>query len=348
MTEMAFRPSRPPCCQDSTAARHVTSRHRVAVWRRLRRVGAVPVFSGVCALPAGPAFKSDMARSSRSAFMVCAPSCGRHIAAEHRKVEIVAYFYNTANGPARLPAVDVVPDPHRAVPAGNNRERGGDVALPADRNPEPARRAQLGEAGAGPLCWNGGENPQDLRFRCARRRTPTLQQHFLDHLHRCEIAFQGERPMGVGRVSQSGLVAFGGVVPLRHTRGRRVWPESPSHGQNVSAGKTYARSRRPWMATSHTGSTRPVAGLCRTFPPVRPARTCPKSPKQTGGIRGPVPTENPGWTPPTQNPPTPGIPTTSAALRPLWQSPFHGGRPPSALPGSAWAGAPFREPAPQR
>lgn len=206
----------------------------------------------------------------------------------------------------------------------------------------PGRRRCSGSA----PCRPGGENPQDLRFRCARRRTPTLQQHFLDHLHRREIAFQGERPMGIGRVSQSGLVAFGGVVPLRHTRGRRVWPESPSHGQNVSAGKTYARSRRPWMATAHTGSTRPVAGLCRTSPPVRPARTCRKSPKQTGGIRGPVPTENPGWTPPTQNPPTPGIPTTSAALRPLWQSPFHGGRPPSALPGSAWAGAPFREPAP--
>ncbi|NVM98054.1 Chromate resistance protein ChrB [Arthrobacter sp. SDTb3-6] len=36
------------------------SRHRVAVWRQLRKAGAVPVSSGVWTLPAGPAFQADL------------------------------------------------------------------------------------------------------------------------------------------------------------------------------------------------------------------------------------------------------------------------------------------------
>jgi len=39
------------------------SRHRVAVWRQLRRAGAVPVSTGVWALPAGPAFQGDVDRA---------------------------------------------------------------------------------------------------------------------------------------------------------------------------------------------------------------------------------------------------------------------------------------------
>lgn len=39
------------------------SRHRVAVWRQLRKTGAVPVSSGVWALPAGPAFRADLDRA---------------------------------------------------------------------------------------------------------------------------------------------------------------------------------------------------------------------------------------------------------------------------------------------
>ncbi|MEO6942583.1 MAG: Chromate resistance protein ChrB [Terrimesophilobacter sp.] len=39
------------------------SRHRVAVWRELRKGGAVPVSSGVWALPAGPAFKASLDRA---------------------------------------------------------------------------------------------------------------------------------------------------------------------------------------------------------------------------------------------------------------------------------------------
>jgi hypothetical protein len=39
------------------------SRHRVAVWRQLRKAGAVPVSSGVWALPAGPAFRADLDRA---------------------------------------------------------------------------------------------------------------------------------------------------------------------------------------------------------------------------------------------------------------------------------------------
>ncbi|MBG6223620.1 hypothetical protein IWX63_000168 [Arthrobacter sp. CAN_A2] len=39
------------------------SRHRVAVWRQLRRASAVPVSSGVWALPAGPAFQADLDRA---------------------------------------------------------------------------------------------------------------------------------------------------------------------------------------------------------------------------------------------------------------------------------------------
>lgn len=39
------------------------SRHRVAVWRQLRKAGAVPVSSGVWALPAGPAFQEDLDRA---------------------------------------------------------------------------------------------------------------------------------------------------------------------------------------------------------------------------------------------------------------------------------------------
>lgn len=39
------------------------SRHRVAVWRELRKAGAVPVSSGVWALPAGPAFQPAVDRA---------------------------------------------------------------------------------------------------------------------------------------------------------------------------------------------------------------------------------------------------------------------------------------------
>ncbi len=39
------------------------SRHRVAVWRQLRKAGAVPVSTGVWALPAGPAFQADSDRA---------------------------------------------------------------------------------------------------------------------------------------------------------------------------------------------------------------------------------------------------------------------------------------------
>ncbi|WP_287934321.1 Chromate resistance protein ChrB, partial [Arthrobacter sp.] len=39
------------------------SRHRVAVWRLLRRTGAVPVSPGVWALPAGAAFQADLDRA---------------------------------------------------------------------------------------------------------------------------------------------------------------------------------------------------------------------------------------------------------------------------------------------
>jgi len=40
------------------------SRHRVAVWRQLRKTGAVPVSSGVWALPAGPPFQADLDRAA--------------------------------------------------------------------------------------------------------------------------------------------------------------------------------------------------------------------------------------------------------------------------------------------
>lgn len=39
------------------------SRHRVAVWRQLRKAGAVPISSGVWALPGGPAFQADLDRA---------------------------------------------------------------------------------------------------------------------------------------------------------------------------------------------------------------------------------------------------------------------------------------------
>lgn len=39
------------------------SRHRVGVWRQLRKAGAVPVSPGVWALPAGPAFQADLDRA---------------------------------------------------------------------------------------------------------------------------------------------------------------------------------------------------------------------------------------------------------------------------------------------
>ncbi|PYI69922.1 chromate resistance protein ChrB [Arthrobacter livingstonensis] len=39
------------------------SRHRVAVWRQLRKAGAVPVSTGVWALPAGLAFQADLDRA---------------------------------------------------------------------------------------------------------------------------------------------------------------------------------------------------------------------------------------------------------------------------------------------
>ena len=39
------------------------SRHRVAVWRQLRKTGAVPVSSGVWTLPAGPVFQAELDRS---------------------------------------------------------------------------------------------------------------------------------------------------------------------------------------------------------------------------------------------------------------------------------------------
>ncbi|MEO7290330.1 MAG: Chromate resistance protein ChrB [Terrimesophilobacter sp.] len=39
------------------------SRHRVAVWRELRKAGAVPVSSGVWALPAGPTFQASLDRA---------------------------------------------------------------------------------------------------------------------------------------------------------------------------------------------------------------------------------------------------------------------------------------------
>ncbi len=39
------------------------SRHRVAVWRELRKAGAVPVSSGVWAVPAGPVFQPALDRA---------------------------------------------------------------------------------------------------------------------------------------------------------------------------------------------------------------------------------------------------------------------------------------------
>lgn len=39
------------------------SRHRVAVWRELRKTGAVPVSAGVWALPSAPAFRAGLKRS---------------------------------------------------------------------------------------------------------------------------------------------------------------------------------------------------------------------------------------------------------------------------------------------
>ncbi len=39
------------------------SRHRVAVWRQLRKAGAVPVSAGTWALPSGPAFQADLNRA---------------------------------------------------------------------------------------------------------------------------------------------------------------------------------------------------------------------------------------------------------------------------------------------
>jgi hypothetical protein len=41
------------------------SRHRVAVWRELRKVGAVPVAAGAWALPASPAFEEALDRAAR-------------------------------------------------------------------------------------------------------------------------------------------------------------------------------------------------------------------------------------------------------------------------------------------
>lgn len=43
------------------------SRHRVAVWRQLRKAGAVPVSPGVWAVPAGPAFQADLSRAGELA-----------------------------------------------------------------------------------------------------------------------------------------------------------------------------------------------------------------------------------------------------------------------------------------
>lgn len=40
------------------------SRHRVAVWRELRKAGAVPVSAGTWALPAGPAFQPALDRAA--------------------------------------------------------------------------------------------------------------------------------------------------------------------------------------------------------------------------------------------------------------------------------------------
>jgi hypothetical protein len=40
------------------------SRHRVAVWRELRKVGAVPVAAGAWALPASPAFEEALGRAA--------------------------------------------------------------------------------------------------------------------------------------------------------------------------------------------------------------------------------------------------------------------------------------------
>ena len=39
------------------------SRHRVAVWRQLRKTGAVPVSSGVWTLPVGPVFQAGLDRA---------------------------------------------------------------------------------------------------------------------------------------------------------------------------------------------------------------------------------------------------------------------------------------------
>jgi flagellar biosynthesis regulator FlaF len=43
------------------------SRHRVAVWRELRRIGAVPLGQGVWAAPATPAFTQGLERAARLA-----------------------------------------------------------------------------------------------------------------------------------------------------------------------------------------------------------------------------------------------------------------------------------------
>ena len=40
------------------------SRHRVAVWRQLRKTGAVPVSSGVWTLPSGPVFQAELDRAA--------------------------------------------------------------------------------------------------------------------------------------------------------------------------------------------------------------------------------------------------------------------------------------------
>lgn len=56
------------------------SRHRVAVWRELRKAGAVPVSPGIWVLPAGPAFQpaldcaAELTRNEAGTFAVIAAS----------------------------------------------------------------------------------------------------------------------------------------------------------------------------------------------------------------------------------------------------------------------------------
>jgi hypothetical protein len=68
------------------------SRHRVAVWRELRKAGAVPVSAGTWGLPAGPAFQPALDRAAE----LCRNGGGRFavIDASPRDAEATALIYD--------------------------------------------------------------------------------------------------------------------------------------------------------------------------------------------------------------------------------------------------------------